>query len=465
MEIIGPRSAEADRILTAEALALLEDLERTFRPARHGLLAARADRRAALAAGGSLASPPPPRDGTPWVVPAAPPGLVDRRVEITGPAEPKMMINALNSGARVFMADFEDALSPTWSNLVVGQAAVHDAVRRTLAYDAPDGRPYRLRDEIATLVVRPRGWHLDEPRALVDGAPMSGSLFDAGLYAFWDAAESVERGSGPYLYLAKLEGATEAALWHDVLGWLEDRLGLPHGTFRTTVLIETLPAAFEMDGILAALGDHASALNAGRWDYLFSAIKTHRDSPVSILADRAQLTMTVPFMRAYTERLVRTCHDHGAHAIGGMAAFIPSRRDPEVNERALARVHADKEREAGDGFDGTWVAHPDLVPVAREEFDRRLGDRPNQLDRRRGEPPVEDAALLDLTRARRPRLGGRRPDERPGRAALSGRMARRERGGGDRRPHGGRRDGRDLSGPAVGLAAPRRDGRWPWDLR
>ena len=306
------------------------------------------------------------------------------------------MINALNSGARVFMADFEDALAPTWPNLVTGQAAVHDAIRRTLAWDAPDGRRYRLGDDIATLVVRPRGWHLDEPRALVDGSPMSGSLFDAGLFAFWNAAAAAANETGPYLYLAKLEAASEAALWHDVLGWIEDRLRLPRGTFRTTVLIETLPAAFEMDGILAALGEHASALNAGRWDYLFSAIKTNRDSPIAILADRSQLTMTVPFMRAYTERLVRTCHDRGAHAIGGMAAFIPSRRDPEVNERAFARVRADKEREASDGFDGTWVAHPDLVPIARAEFDRVLGDRPNQLERRRGESPIEDAAVLDL---------------------------------------------------------------------
>jgi malate synthase len=307
-----------------------------------------------------------------------------------------MMINALNSGARVFMADFEDALSPTWQNLLAGQVAVREAVRRTLRWDALDGKPYRLGDELATLVVRPRGWHLDEPAVRVDDAPMSGSLFDAGLYAHWSARAAVEAGAGPYLYLAKLEGASEAALWHEVFGWLEDRLGLDRGTFRATVLIETLPAAFEMDGILRALGEHATALNAGRWDYLFSVIKTHRDDPASVLADRAQVTMTVPFMRAYTERLVRTCHRRGAHAIGGMAAFIPNRRDPEVTERALARVREDKEREAGDGFDGTWVAHPDLVPTAMAAFDAVLGERPNQLERRRAEPPVADADLLDL---------------------------------------------------------------------
>ena len=304
-----------------------------------------------------------------WTVAPAPADLDDRRVEITGPAEPKMMINALNSGARVFMADLEDSLSPTWENVVGGQAALRAAVRRELTFDSPEGKAYRLNEKLATLVVRPRGWHLVERHVLVDGVPISASLFDFGLYFFHNAAELLARGSGPYFYLPKLEGRAEARLWNDVFLHAQEALGIPRGSIRATVLIETILAAFEMDEILHELREHAAGLNAGRWDYLFSAIKKFRVSGGPVLPERGQLTMTQPFMRAYTELLVRTCHRRGAHAIGGMAAFIPSRRDPEVNATAMARVRDDKERESGDGFDGTWVAHPDLVPLATEIFD------------------------------------------------------------------------------------------------
>jgi malate synthase len=326
----------------------------------------------------------------------APADFDDRRVEITGPAEPKMMINALNSGARVFMADLEDALSPTWANVVGGQAALIDAVRGTLAFDSPEGKTYRLGDKIAQLVVRPRGWHLVESHVMVDEVPISAALFDAGLYLFHNAAERVARGSGPYLYLPKLESHHEARLWNEVFIHAQEALGIPRGTIRATVLIETILAAFEMDEILHELREHAAGLNAGRWDYLFSCIKRFRGPDVPVLPDRAQLTMTQPFMRAYTELLVRTCHRRGAHAIGGMAAFIPSRRDAEVNATAMARVREDKERESGDGFDGTWVAHPDLVPLAIEIFDGVLGDRPNQKDRLRDDVAVTADQLRDF---------------------------------------------------------------------
>lgn len=390
-----PNPAAAEAVLTADALAFVAELEREFRHARRRLLAARAERQAAIDAGEGPHEPPPGSARAPgWQVPEAPPDLRDRRVEITGPAEAKMMINALNSGASVFMADLEDALSPTWANVVEGQANIAAAVRRTLAYDAPDGRRYRLAERIATLVVRPRGWHLDEPRVCLGGTPVSASLFDAGLFLWHNAAELLERGSGPYLYLPKLQSAAEAALWHDVFGFAEERLRLPPGSIRATVLIEHVLAALEMEEILFALGEHATGLNAGRWDYLFSVIKTFRARGL-VLPDRAALTMTVPFMRAYTRRLVEVCHRRGAHAIGGMAAYVPSRRDPSANELAFAKVREDKEREAADGFDGTWVAHPDLVPVARAVFDATLGDRPNQLERA-GEP-VPEAALLDFT--------------------------------------------------------------------
>jgi malate synthase len=326
----------------------------------------------------------------------APHDLNDRRVEITGPVERKMMINALNSGAKVFMADFEDALSPPWANVIAGQVNCAQAVRRTLEYSSPEGKSYRLADRLATLVVRPRGWHLDEKHVLVDGEPISGSLFDFGLYFFHNARELLARNSGPYFYLPKLENHLEARLWNEVFDLSQDALGIPRGTVRATVLIETILAAYEMDEILYELRDHAAGLNAGRWDYLFSIIKNFRDRPEFLLPDRSQLTMTVPFMRAYSELLVKTCHRRGAHAIGGMAAFIPSRRDPQVNETALARVREDKTREARAGFDGAWVAHPDLVPVVTDVFTAVLGQRPNQKDRQREDVEIKRDQLLDV---------------------------------------------------------------------
>jgi malate synthase len=331
-----------------------------------------------------------------WRVAPTPADLQMRRVEITGPVERKMMINALNSGANVFMADFEDALSPTWANVVQGQINLMDAVRRTLALDTPEGKRYRLNEQIATLLVRPRGWHLVEKNVLVDGQPISASLFDFGLYFFHNARELLRRGTAPYFYLAKLEGRREARLWNEVFSLAQDILDIPRGTIRATVLIETIAAAFEMDEILYELRRHAAGLNAGRWDYIFSIIKKFHNQAGAVLPDRAQVTMTVPFMRAYTELLVKTCHRRGAHAIGGMAAYIPSRRDPEINERALAKVSDDKVRESGDGFDGTWVAHPDLVPVARQVFDRALGDRPHQKERLREDVQVTAEQLAAI---------------------------------------------------------------------
>jgi malate synthase len=389
---------QAELILTPDALAFLAELNGRFTARRDALLAARAERQARLDAGETLDFDPATRDirESEWRVPKAPPALRDRRVEITGPVERKMMINALNSGARVFLADCEDALSPTWSRVVDGQANLLDEIDGALEYTGPDGREYRLADETATIVMRPRGWHLDEAHVTVDGRPLPGALVDFGLAIFHGGARRLEAGTGPYFYLPKLESGEEAALWHDVFCFAEDALGLGRGAIRATVLIETIPAAFQMDEILHALGEHATGLNAGRWDYIFSIIKRFRDRPQVTLADRAQVTMTVPFMRAYTELLVRTCHRRGAHAIGGMAALVPSRKNPEQNERAVAGVRADKEREAADGFDGTWVAHPDLVPVAQAAFDAVLGDRPNQLHRLREDVRVGATDLLDL---------------------------------------------------------------------
>ncbi|MFL5756783.1 MAG: malate synthase A [Chloroflexota bacterium] len=398
VEVVGPSVEGLDEVLTHDALAFVADLQRRFEPERGRLLAARRDRQAAIDAGERpdfLAATRDVRESD-WRVAEAPADLADRRVEITGPAEPRMIINALNSGARVFMADLEDALSPTWANVVGGHAALQAAVRRDLQFDAPDGRAYRLADRIATLLVRPRGWHLDETHVLVDRRPISASLFDVGLYVFHNGSERLRRGDTIGLYLPKLEGHREARLWNDVFVHAETTLELPPGSIRATVLIETILAAFEMDEILFELRDHAAGLNAGRWDYLFSLIKKLRRWPDVMLPDRAQLTMTTPFMRAYTELLVRTCHRRGAHAIGGMAAFIPSRRDPEVNARAMAKVRDDKERESRDGFDGTWVAHPDLVPLATEVFDAVLGGRPNQKERSREDVSVVAADLLSL---------------------------------------------------------------------
>ncbi len=330
-----------------------------------------------------------------WTVAPVPSDIQKRWVEITGPVERKMMINALNSGAQVFMADFEDANSPTWANVVQGQVNLIDAIDRTIEFANPDGRIYRLNREVATLFVRPRGWHLVEKHVLVDGKPISASLFDFGLYVFHNGRRLLDRGTGPYFYLPKLESHREARLWNDVFDHAEAALGLPSGSIKATVLIETILAAFEMDEILYELRTHSAGLNAGRWDYTFSMIKKFRNRPDFVLPDRAQVTMTVPFMRAYTELLVKTCHRRQAFAIGGMAAFIPSRRNPEVNEVALAKVREDKVRESTDGFDGTWVAHPDLVPVAGDVFASVLGDRPNQVARRRDDVTTTAKDLID----------------------------------------------------------------------
>ncbi|MFI5892698.1 malate synthase A [Actinoplanes sp. NPDC051513] len=385
-------------ILSDEAVAFVAELNRRFRGRRNELLAARKARREQIAAGGTLGFLEETADirAAEWSAPEAPADLRDRRVEITGPTERKMTINALNSGAKVWLADLEDANTPHWSNVVDGQQNLYDAIRRTVSLETEQkkyelgGGPY------PTIVMRPRGWHLDERHLPVDGEPAVGALVDFGLYFFHNAAELLARGSGPYFYLPKMESHKEAALWNDVFDFAQDTLGIPRGTIRATVLIETIPAAFEMEEILHALRPHISGLNAGRWDYLFSIIKYFRDNPNMILPDRAAVTMTAPFMRAYTELLVSTCHRRGAFAMGGMAAFIPSRRDPQVNEVALAKVREDKEREAGDGFDGSWVAHPDLVPVCQEIFDRVLGDRPNQLGKQRPEVSVTAADLLNV---------------------------------------------------------------------
>ncbi len=397
VSLIDASVDHAESVLTSDALSFLATLHRKFDARRQHLVAARHERQAAFDAGampGFLPETAHIRDDPGWRVAAAPTDLDDRRVEITGPVEPKMMINALNSGARVFMADFEDALSPTWANVVTGQWAVSEAVRRRLTFET-DEKTYALQSQIATLVIRPRGWHLEEAHLVVDGSPVSASLFDFGLAFFHNAREQLDRGSGPYFYLPKLESHLEARLWNDVFVAAQEALGIPRGSVRATVLIETILAAFEMDEILWELREHASGLNAGRWDYIFSLIKKFHTRSDMILPDRVLVTMAVPFMRAYQQLLVRTCHARGAHAIGGMSAFIPNRREPDVTENALARVREDKQREAGDGSDGTWVAHPDLVPVAREVFDAVLGDRPNQKARLRDDIRVAAAELLD----------------------------------------------------------------------
>jgi malate synthase len=398
IEVTGPIHDRFDEILTPEALDFLADLHRRFDARRRELLARREERQRELSAGGLLEFLDETKDirEAGWRVAEPAPGLVDRRVEITGPTDAKMTINALNSGAKVWLADHEDANTPLWENVVSGQLNLRDAIDRALRFTSPEGKTYGLRDgEPATIVFRPRGWHLTEKHILVDGERMSGSLVDFGLYLFNCGQRQLDRGSGPYFYLPKMESHLEARLWNDVFVRAQELLGLPLGTIRSTVLIETFPAAFEMEEILYELREHSAGLNAGRWDYMFSVIKRFRTRGADfLLPDRNAVTMTVPFLRAYTELLVRTCHKRGAHAIGGMAAFIPSRRDPEVNEVALAKVRDDKTREAGDGFDGSWVAHPDLVPICREVFDGVLGDRPNQLDRARDDVAVTAAQLL-----------------------------------------------------------------------
>jgi malate synthase len=400
LELLEPDSgAPGKQTLSPAALQLVADLHAEFGDERLALLRRRDERQADLDAGGTLTFATVGEDEAPrdWQVAPAPADLADRRVEITGPAERKMIINALNSGASGFMACFEDALSPTWDNVVDGHAAIAAAARGTLTHTTPEGRRYALGEEPATLHVRPRGWHLDELHVRADERPVAAAFFDAGVFLAGSAAALLERGRGPYLYLPKLESHLEARLWNRVLAFAEERLGLPHASVRVTVLIETLPAAFEMDRILFELRDRICALNAGRWDYIFSAIKCFRERADMILADRAEVTMTVPFMRAYTELLVQTCHRRGAHAMGGMAALIPSRDDPATTERALDAVRADKRREAGAGFDGTWIAHPALVDVARAEFDAVLGEAPNQVGRRRDDVAVTADDLLALT--------------------------------------------------------------------
>jgi malate synthase len=395
IEIRGAPVERSDLVLTPEALDFVADLARTFEPTRTALLAARDARQAELSAGGELhflAETASVREGS-WRVAPVPADLEVRKVEITGPTDRKMVINALNSGASTYMADFEDANTPTWENMVSGQANLIDAVRRNIVFTSPEGKSYSLNPDLATMIVRPRGWHLLEKHLLVDGAPIAGAFMDFGLYLFHNAEELLGRGSGPYFYLPKLESHLEARLWNDVFVRAQQKLGLPNGTIKATVLVETFPAAFEMEEILYELRDHSAGLNAGRWDFIFSAIKKFNHRPDFLLPDRIQVTMTVPFMRAYTELLVRTCHKRGAFALGGMAAFIPTRKDPQINEVALAKVRDDKIREANDGFDGTWVAHPDLVPVAMAEFDTVLGTRKNQLERTRDEVTVTDAQI------------------------------------------------------------------------
>jgi malate synthase len=398
LQLNGAMHPGFEEVLTPDALDFVAALEHEFGGRRRELLQARAERRARLAEGEMLDFLADTREirEADWRVAPVPADLQQRWVEITGPTDRKLTINALDSGADGFMADFEDANSPTWTNMVVGQLNLRDATEGTITYDGSDGRHYELGENPATLLIRPRGWHLPERHVLVDGKPVTGALFDFGLYFFHCAQRLLARGTGPYFYLPKLESHLEARLWNDVFRFAQDGLGIPPGTIKATVLIETLPAAFEMDEILHELREHSAGLNAGRWDYIFSAIKCFPGRPEMVLPDRADVRMTVPFMRAYTELLVATCHRRGAHAIGGMAALIPSRRDEEANAKALEGVREDKQREVSQGYDGTWVAHPDLVPVAREVFERGLDGAPNQLQRLRDDVDVSASELLDL---------------------------------------------------------------------
>ncbi|MCT9092794.1 malate synthase A [Streptomyces sp. ASQP_92] len=394
-----PRQEE---VLTDAALAFVAELHRNFTARRDELLTRRRDRRAEIARTSTLDFRPETAEirAGDWKVAPAPAALNDRRVEITGPTDRKMTINALNSGARVWLADFEDASAPTWENVVLGQLNLIDAYERRIDFtDAKSGKSYALKDadQLATVVMRPRGWHLEERHLQFDGRPVPGALVDFGLYFFHNAQRLIDLGKGPYFYLPKTESYLEARLWNDIFVFAQDYVGIPQGTVRATVLIETITAAYEMEEILFELKDHAAGLNAGRWDYLFSIVKNFRDGGEKfVLPDRNAVTMTAPFMRAYTELLVRTCHKRGAHAIGGMAAFIPSRRDAEVNKVAFEKVKADKDREAGDGFDGSWVAHPDLVPIAMASFDAVLGDKPNQKDRLREDVSVAPGDLIAI---------------------------------------------------------------------
>jgi malate synthase len=400
----GPAVDRQEEILTPEALAFVAALHRAFAPRRQELLQLRQERRIKIGNGwdpGFLAETAEVRDDFSWSVATLAPGLEDRRVEITGPCDRKMTVNALNSGAKCWMADLEDSSTPNWRNVIDSQVNLRDAIERRIDFTSEQGKEYRLKGEsltdLPTIIVRPRGWHLAELHVRVDGVPVAGSLVDFGLYFFHNARRLIELGRGPYFYLPKLESHLEARLWNDVFVMAQDLLGIPQGTIRATVLIETITAAFEMEEILYELRHHSSGLNAGRWDYIFSVIKNFRErGPRFVLPDRDQVTMTAPFMRAYTELLVRTCHRRSASAIGGMAAFIPSRKDAEANAIALEKVRADKNREADDGFDGSWVAHPDLVPVAMAVFDETLGGLPNQIDKQREDVVPDAAALLDV---------------------------------------------------------------------
>jgi malate synthase len=397
VDVAPAREERLQEVLSREALDFVAELHGRFESRRQELLAARRERAAELARGGTLDFLPETRElrEGDWQVAAPPRDYLDRRVEITGPTDRKLVINALNSGARGFMADFEDANSPTWANQVGGHVNLVDAIEGTIEYASSEGKQYALEPDPATLLVRPRGWHLPEKHCLIDGEPVSGALFDFGMHVFHGGRRLAEQGRGVFFYVPKIEHHLEARLWDDAFAFAEDGFGLARGTLRATVLIETLPSAFEMDEILYELREHSLGLNAGRWDYIFSMIKCFRDRPEFVLPDRDDVKMTVPFMRSYTELLVKTCHARGAFAIGGMAALIPSRKDPEANDRAIAAVHEDKQREAEAGFDGTWVAHPDVVPEATEEFDRVLGERPNQIERRRDDVSVAAAELLD----------------------------------------------------------------------
>jgi malate synthase len=401
VEILGAQDKQTDEILTPEALKFVVELEQRFGPRRRELLAARVERQKKLDAGERpdfLPQTAEIRNGN-WRVAPLPADLLDRRVEITGPVERKMIINALNSGASVFMADFEDSNTPTWSNLIDGHINLRDAVRHTITFTDPaTKKAYQLNPQIAVLLVRPRGWHLPEKHVLVDGQMMSGSLFDFGLYFWHNVKELLARGTGPYFYLPKLESHLEARLWNDVFLYSQDALGIKRGTIKATVLVETILATFEMDEILYELREHSSGLNCGRWDYIFSFIKKFANDPAAVLPDRGRVTMTSHFLRSYSKLVIKTCHHREVHAIGGMSAYIPNKRDAALNQTAMDQVRADKEREASDGHDGTWVAHPGLVGIAKEIFDKYM-PQPNQIDRKLEDVHITAADLLAVPKA------------------------------------------------------------------
>jgi malate synthase len=395
VETTLPVAPEYQSVLTPDAVAFVAKLARSFAPRRADLLQKRAARQIAIDAGQLPDFLPETASirAADWTIAPEPHDLQDRRVEITGPVDRKMVINALNSGASVYMADFEDANSPTWDNNLTGHINLRDAINRTITFTGPEGKAYALKEKTATLLVRPRGWHLDEKHMLVDGSPVPGGLFDFGLYFFHNVRSLLDRGTGPYFYLPKLESHLEARLWNEVFLMAEEELGIPRGTIKATVLIETILAAFEMDEILYELREHSAGLNCGRWDYIFSCIKKFRRRPDFILPDRVLVTMTVHFMRSYSLLAIQTCHRRKAHAIGGMAAQIPIKDDPEANRQALDKVSADKLREAKDGHDGTWVAHPGLVPLALDIFNEHM-PAPNQIERLREDVHVSAADLL-----------------------------------------------------------------------